>query len=121
MNYCLKFYQIQSKQKYTSIEKVLFFKNIFQYFKLSENIVYEEIKDIDLQNNKIIVKNKKLFRNCIMFGIDLLKLKNITDQLISFSGLYALRGTYDLTNDYFKQYSDIQKMNTWLIIKSIIN
>ena len=54
----LKFNQ---KQKYISIDRSLFLKNIFQYFKLSENIVYEEIKDIDSQNNKIIVKNKKLF------------------------------------------------------------
>ena len=60
----LKFNQ---KQKYISINRSLFLKNIFQYFKLSENIVYEEIKDIDSQNNEIIVKNNKFFFDYIFY------------------------------------------------------
>ena len=103
----LKFNQ---KQKYISINRSLFLKNIFQYFKLSENIVYEEIKDIDPQNNKIIVKNKELFFDYIFLcdGIFSNLKKKITDQSISFSGLYALRGTYDLTND------NSNNINLWL-------
>lgn len=103
----LKFNQ---KQKYISINRSLFLKNIFQYFKLSENIIYEEIKDIDSQNNEIIVKNKKFFFDYIFLcdGIFSKLKKNIADQSISFSGLYALRGTYDLTND------NSSNINLWL-------
>ena len=58
----------------------------------------KKLKISTSQNNEIIAKIN-FFDYIILCDGIFSKLKNIADQSISFSGLYALRGSYDLTND----------------------